>query len=61
MRNLLTGCAIGFGLCAGLNTYFLFVLYEKPAEKFFEVAYEVCPEVDINAARLTVEDIEGMI
>lgn len=55
------GFMIGFGLCALINAYFVFALYEKPQSEVIEVAYESCPEIDISTTRLSLKDIEGML
>ncbi len=51
----------GFGLCAVINTFFLFVLYEKPKPEYIEIAYEVNPEIDMDVPRLSLKDIEELL
>lgn len=55
------GFMIGFGLCALINAYFVFVLYEKPRPEFTEIAYEINREIDMPVTRLSLKDIEEMM
>ena len=63
MKTYLSGAFMGLCIMAALNTIMVFALYEKPqpVRDFVEIAYHVCPEVDMDTKRLTVADIEEMI
>jgi len=60
-KGLSDGFTVATILHIGLNFLFLNVLYEKPKPEYVEIAYEVNPEIDMDALPMKPEDFERLL